>query len=182
MILLNKYLYECQFKSKAHHEAENDNRKKNKTMNWSQSILGLLCSALTMSIYNKHHRVIIVSSSILSLTASIIGVTRSVYKYNSKQQSHHIDYLNYSNLASDIVLFFDGKIKNKNEISIFTELVHEKLDIYNSISSSIPLSYLENAKKKTQFPIRPNQVPSGGRVEEKKDYEMVEIKGINRCP
>lgn len=171
MLLLNKYLYECQYRADAHNRALNDNRKKLKTINWTQNILGLIVATLSMSIYNRvdncksipHNmvqtpvscqpinKIIIVSSSILSLVATALGATSSIYKYDDKNTSHHIDYLNYTNLASDIILFINNN-KSKNEILIFTELVHEKLDIYNNISSNIDISYLEKSKCIVPYP------------------------------
>ena len=94
---------------------------------------------------------LIATSVGLSFAASAVGVFRSVWRFASKEANHHTTSGNFSDVASDIVLFLAG-VSDDVELSHFVQMTHERLDIYNASAASIANRYIDAAKARIEFP------------------------------
>ena len=157
--LLNKYLYECKFKSQAHGQAEKINRYRSKISTWTQNSLGLVVGIFGLSIWgaddcnSSDQQGLIITSIVLSFLASMIGLTRGVWRYTEKVSLHHQTSGNYADVSSDIELFLSKDPDSlRDEIEQFVELCHERLDIYDASACPISNEFIEKAKTKVPYP------------------------------
>ena len=154
LILLKKYLVDCNLKSHAHSLASNQNRLISKRTNWLSGIFPAFAGVLSVGTFsdldscgNLTNEMLVGFTVGLSFLSTICTLTKSVFRFSEKEIEHDNSSSHYGDIASDIELYLAKRSHNNGSLKSFLNLTHELILVRESTAPPIPDDCLADAQK-----------------------------------
>lgn len=154
IILLKKYLTDCNIKSHAHSLASNQNRIIAKRANWLSGIFPAFAGVLSVGTFsdldscgNMTNEMLVGFTVGLSFLSTICTLTKSVFRFSEKEIEHHNSSSHYGDISSDIELYLAKRVHHNGSLKSFLNLTHELLLVRESSAPPIPAECLAKARE-----------------------------------
>lgn len=154
LVLLKKYLVDCNLKSHAHSLASNQNRLISKRANWLSGIFPAFAGVLSVGTFsdldscgNLTNEMLVGFTVGLSFLSTICTLTKSVFRFGEKEIEHDNSSSHYGDIASDIELYLAKRSHNNGSLKSFLNLTHELILVRESTAPPIPDDCLATAQK-----------------------------------
>lgn len=140
MNLLQTYLGRVTIKASAHKNAEKWYSRMNRLIGLPPVILSTVVSILGGIEYSNSNTELALTVVSLSGAVALLTGSSSYLNYAKRASRHHDSSGNYADIQSDIEIFLASEF-NREELSSFLNIQHEKMDIYETLEPNLHASF-----------------------------------------
>ena len=139
--LLLSYAHQAKIKSKAYSYSENYFRQIHKYLTYPMIILSAVSSVVAVLDVNKYALIGLNLSMLI-----LVGFNTTVDPQKKSHLSHNVS-IEYSEISSNVKQFVNSNSQSKESIKNYSEIIHEQLNIWDSLAPPIKERFVTKATK-----------------------------------